>query len=234
MLQSLATGSSYLAAHHREDDSSRNWRQILAKEGKDFDVELQHELSYVRAANEAVGEGFALFLKFAEDANQDIELRREAISTLALLSTHAEIIIPRLRTLLNQPDAAPFRTTIVNALHRHMDTSPRSQRFFAALMEHEADTNVAFIAAAALIQRARERAPETAVATILNALRRHGDERGYGYSVYYTGKAALLALGAERGRAALLRVLPSLHYTNSDELHFFAETLLDLVGRCAS
>lgn len=229
MLQSLATGSSYLAAHHREDDSSRNWRQILAKEGKDFDVELQHELSYVRAANEAVGEGFALFLKFAEDANQDIELRREAISTLALLSTHAEIIIPRLRTLLNQPDAAPFRTTIVNALHRHMDTSPRSQRFFAALMEHEADTNVAFIAAAALIQRARERAPETAVATILNALRRHGDERGYGYSVYYTGKAALLALGAERGRAALLRVLPSLHYTNSDELHFFAETLLDLV-----
>ncbi len=96
----------------------------------------------------------------------------------------------------------------------------------AALVEAR---NIEATFATAPIQRARERAPEIAVDVVLNALRRHGDERGYGYSVYYNSTAALLALGAERGRAALLRALPLLHYTNSDQLHFFAETLLDLV-----
>jgi tetratricopeptide (TPR) repeat protein len=229
LLQSLATGNSYLAVHHCEEDSVFNWRETLAKKGKDFDVELQRELSYIRAANEAVGEGIALFLELAEDAEQDTEMRRAAIATLAVLSTHVEMIVSRLRALLEQPNAAAFRADIIRALHHHMDESPRSQRFFRALMQQEADADTASTAAIALIQRAHENSPESAVDVVLDALRRHGDERGYGYSAYYNGIAALLALGAERGRAALLRALPLLHYTDSDELHRFAETLLDLV-----
>jgi hypothetical protein len=229
LLQSLATGSSYLAVHHREESTVFNWRATLAKQGKDYDVELQRELGFVEAANAAVGEGAELFLELAEDAAQDGDMRREAIATLEQLAQRAELIVPRLRVLLEQPEAQPFRPDIINALHRQMDASPRSQRFFQTLMQREGDTDAGFTAATALIRRARERAPDPAVEVVLGGLQRHGDERGYGYSIYHDGVEALLALGAERGRSALLRALPLLHYTNSDELHFFAATLLDLV-----
>lgn len=226
MLQSLAAGSSYMAVHFRDEESISDWRITLAKEGKDFDVELQRELSYVRAANEAV---LALFLELAEDANQDAEVRREAIAALAELSTQANLIIPRLRALLDQPDAAPFHVNIVNALHRHMDDSQRSQQFFAKLMQHEADPDAAFTAATALIHRTGEHAPDAAVECVIDALRRHGDEYAYGGDVYNASVDALLKLGHERARPTMLRALPLLHNTDSEELHIFAIAMLDLV-----
>jgi tetratricopeptide (TPR) repeat protein len=48
LLSSLASGNSYIDVHHDEASEHSNFRMMLAKQGRDFDSELQQELAMFR------------------------------------------------------------------------------------------------------------------------------------------------------------------------------------------
>jgi len=249
LLSSLATGSSYLAVHHREGDVHSDWRKRLTEKGENFDTRLRTELGWVRAANAAVAEGVDLFFSLLEDVDADAELRQQTLATIAMLPGRAGVSVPRLRALLPVTTDPPLRTGITRALHDLMDDSRASQRIFSDLLRGDEPKAVQLIAAVALLTRARERAPTQTVTVVLDALRELGalrhqfdapaEDRAAWQAIihrYYPAWGAgplefslggLQALDDERARATLLDAVRLLH--DSEDAERAAGVLLDLV-----
>ena len=89
-LTALAEGSSYLAAHAHAEDDQFSWRRILVRQGRDFDAELQKELGWVEATNQAVGEGISLYFDLIDHEEAEIQHL-----SLALLSSFRRNITKR-------------------------------------------------------------------------------------------------------------------------------------------
>jgi hypothetical protein len=208
LLASLAEGNSYLAVHHREGTTS-DWREILARDGKDFDEELQKERSWVAATNRAVGEGVALYLSLLDDE----ELRSAAASVLCVVRDRAHEMVPPLVALLNTITDTGYREQLVEVLSVQMDASEGSQQLFHNLVEQSESKTLAYVAAVALARRAREHTPESAVDAIVAKVSidiREGTS-SYGNDIWLEQTLeTLLLMGNTRTLPALLRVLPHL------------------------
>jgi hypothetical protein len=170
-LLAVAEGSSYLAAHARSDDDQGRWRDILARQGRDLETERQKELSWVEAANRALGEGIPVYFALLDD--EDAEIRRLSLGVLASLRGRTAEIVPHLQALL----PTVVDAEMVRALHELMDDGPEAQGFFADLMGGGESEKITFIAAVALTARAGEQTPEAAVAILLDALQELGKIR---------------------------------------------------------
>jgi hypothetical protein len=228
-LSALAQGSSYLAAHARSDEQRDHWQDILARDGRDLETELEQELSWVEATNRAVGEGTPLFLDLAR--GEDAELQQLALDTLANLRRRSGEIAPRLRELLPEVPQAETRVRIVLALDELMGEDGEAQRFFAGLMQGDEERLVNVVVAGALARRARERTPEAAVAILVDGLREGSTSElspAYAWerAPFQLTLQALAHLGPERGRDALLKALPTIR--DVDNALDLAGTLLDL------
>ena len=246
-LASLAEGSSYLAAHAQPDEDQNRWREILAKQGLDFETELQAELAHVKAANRAVSEGAPIYLALLD--HEDAEIRHLSLGVLASSRAWAGEIVPRLCALLATVRDAEMRVKIADALDALMDDGVESQQFFAELMQRRENERVTLLAALALIKRAREQAPEAAVNAVLNAVQELGqarrdnsaseDEKAMWESLEdrfypdwrWSGCSSMLTiltqLGPTRATTVLLRML-SMIQDGGNALEA-ASTLLDLV-----
>lgn len=247
LLSSLAEGNSYLAAHHCEGDELFDWRTLLEEDGKDFDEELNKELSWVEAANRAVGKGVDLYFQLLDEDND--ELRNCAFELLGVVRGRSDEIVPRLLALLHTTDDTARREQIVQVLNRQMDSSEGTQQFFSDLLQQHESETLAYTAAVALTERAREQTPEAAVEIIVSATQvlgmlhpydRHLDaairaahyeaERRYSSGTGYGldgAIAALLHLGSVRVLPILLRILPWV--ADAAATQRIAGILLDLV-----
>jgi hypothetical protein len=208
LLASLAEGNSYLAVHHQEGTTS-DWREILTRDGKDFDEELRKERSWVAATNRAVGEGVALYLSLLDDE----ELRSAAASVLCVVRDRAHEMVPPLVALLNTITDTGYREQLVEILSVQMDASEGSQQLFHNLVEQPESETLAYVAAVALARRAREHTPESAVDAIVAKVSidiREGTS-SYGNDIWLEQTLeTLLLMGNTRALPALLRVLPHL------------------------
>jgi hypothetical protein len=249
LLSSLATGSSYLAVHHREGDDVFDLRRSLARKGEDFDTALRTELGWVSAANEAVTKGVDLFFDLLEDADEDVDLQQQALATIAVLPGRRAESVARLGALLPATTDLRLRTGITRALHDLMDDSRASQQVFADLLRGDTPEAIRLIAAVALLTRARERAPDQAVTVVLDALRELGalrhhvdapDEERIAWQAlrrrFYVAWGAdpiefslggLVALGGAAACTALLQAVQLLH--DPEDAEYAARRLLALV-----
>ena len=71
---------------------------------------VRQELSWVRAAREAVWQGSAVALRLL--ASGDAAMRRAAMSILACFPQHAAQLVPRLRAALERRDASPHERAL--------------------------------------------------------------------------------------------------------------------------
>ncbi|MEJ2562275.1 MAG: tetratricopeptide repeat protein [Anaerolineales bacterium] len=253
LLSSLATGSSYLAVHHREGDEMLDLRKLVEKRGEDFDSALKKEMGWVTAANEAVAEGIELFLKLVETEDEDENLRLEALGTISELPTRKSESVPRLLRLFSTTTNRQVRIAVARALHDLMDADRQSLQFFSELL-HDGELDVLrLIAAVALIARSRENAPTEAVEEVITALRQLGksphhieateEERSAWKAVaerywllWWDGSPvwfcleSLAGMGGERARTALLQAVSLLR--DPDDALRAAGLLLDLTFNC--
>jgi len=249
LLTCLATGSSYLAVHHREDSTLTNWRKLLADKGRDVDTQLQQELGRVRATNEAVATGIELFLTLLEDDAADAMLRQQALPAIAALPSRATESVPRLQKQLAATDDQLLRTRIALALHDLMDDSPAARHFFVNLLHGNEQQAMRLVAAVALLARARAHAPQQAMPVVLAALRELGArpqqdhtssadltawqaiedryDQTWGEGMIGFSLQGLMAPGGEATRSALLQAVQLLH--NPEDAELIARRLLDLV-----
>lgn len=220
LLTSLAEGSSYLTAHHWDEGSSE-WHEMLAKEGEDFDTELSEELSWVAAVQRAVGVGIDSYLRLLEDAT----LREDALNLLAVLQSHSSVIVPHLLALLPTTSDTRFRAQIVQTLGIQMDHSEGTQQFFNELLQQNESENITYLAAIALVQRAREYAPAAAVENIVATIRRLSSSPEAQFGIR-NAVESLIPLGATRAFPVLLQIVPLLQTQEAAE--HLAGILLDL------
>ncbi len=253
LLSSLATGSSYLAVHHREGDEMLDLRKLVEKRGEDFDSALKKEMGWVTAANEAVAEGIELFLKLVETEDEDENLRLEALRTISVLPTRKSESVPRLLRLFSTTTHRQMRIAVARALHDLMDAGRRSRQFFSDLLHAGEPEALRLIAAVALIARSREDAPTEAVDEVMTALRQLGkiphiieateEERSawkvvaerYWLSCWDGSPVqfyleSLAGMGGERARTALLQAATLLR--DPDDAIRAAGLLLDLTFNC--
>lgn len=221
LLASPAEGNSYLAVHHRENDETFNWREMLAEDGKDFDAELAKELSWVEAANSAVGQGVDLYFRLLDDE----ALRAEALLLLTVVRGHSSVIVPRLLELLQTTDDSRFREQLVATLRAQMDASEGSQQFFSELLLQQENENITTTAALALLERAREHTPDAVVNIIIARVHQIGSEEDSSYELHNI-RNSLLSLGPARAFPVLLQALSLLH--DPEEAENLAGLLLDL------
>jgi hypothetical protein len=236
LLAAIAEGGSYLEAHALpEEGQPIDWRQVLAQQGRDFDQELERERAWVEAAREAIGQGLPLYLDLL--AEPDREIQQLALTVLARLPERAAEIVPRLQALLAATGEPGLRGEVVGALHRLMDAGPAAQQFFAKLLAGETAMRVAFLAAAALVERAGPATPEEAAAKLLESLQEMGQVGRDAFDFEDEGTAwqwedqelalrAAVRLGPGRSEAVLLEALPS-QRSPEDALEL-AGVLLDL------
>lgn len=155
LLQALATGSGYIEAHEPIMEAD----ELAALcEGQNTTIELlrARERSAVESAHAAVSAGRAVYDELLLDP--DPEVRSHALHLLASLPEHAQVTVPRLRSLLpEEPDPA-VRLGLVMALHLLADESPQSCAVFNAVLTESPDPVTRVIAAVALVTRERERA----------------------------------------------------------------------------
>jgi tetratricopeptide (TPR) repeat protein len=246
-LTALAEGSSYLAAHAQAQDDQLSWRGILARQGRDFDAELQKELGWVEATNQAVGEGISLYFDLID--HEEAEIQHLSLALLSSLRGRNAEIVPRLQALLNTTRDLEMRTNVVHTLHNLMDDGLEAQDFFANLVQGGEGEKLIFFAAVALTERAHERTPQSAVTILLNVLQELGrvrHHRDISDEENATGQAiaarfdppwgsgglrfavgALTCLGQVRGVTALLKALPMIQ--DGEEAREIASILLDMV-----
>ncbi len=194
------------------------------------------------ATNAAVAAGADLLLALAGDNQQSAEVCRLALYTLSLLPTAAPTSVPRLLAWLDDPNQSDLQPDIARALHALLDNGRGAQAVFARLLESGDDPVTAFVAAAALLDRAGADAPDDAVHALLAGLRGvqqvfpaapPGDPVGYWFwdSPWPEDVAAfalehLRAPGGDFSRRALLRMLPLVRQPEQAEQ--VALRLLDL------
>jgi hypothetical protein len=246
-LSALAEGNSHLAVHVRPDDDQAKWQQTLAEQGRDFETDLQKELAEVDAVNYAVGEGVPIYLDLLE--HEDAEVRRLSLYTLARLRGQTAEIVAHLQNLLPTVQDAEMRAAIVCALHDLMGDGTEARQFFADLVQRHENEKITFLAAVALVKRAREQTPESVVMILLNALQELGQIRhsqpdfkgnrgnreiieakyrpAWGQDSLQFAVDALTSLGQARAIETLLNVLPLVQ--DAEDALELAGSMLDLV-----
>lgn len=177
LLACLADGHSYLAVHHREDDTPFNYRTLLAEQGNDFDTELQRELDFVQAANRAVAEGLDLFFTLAFEPQEDRALRTDALALIGQLPSQAATSIPRIQATLAHSQDSYWRNQMVHVLKALMDSSTESQHFFSDLFATDHADALRLTAACALLQRAQAQTPADVIDWLLGAVAQLGQYR---------------------------------------------------------
>jgi tetratricopeptide (TPR) repeat protein len=233
-LADLAAGSSYLDVHARPNRHNLDWKKLLLKTGQgDLETETRKELAVVEQVNRAVGEGVPRYLALLD--NPDSELQLQALVVLARLRGRTAEIVPPLLARLGQFSDPGLRAVALSALRALMDHGPEAIAFFTQeLSTTGADPRVTFQAAAGVIERAGQAAPQSAVDALLGTwseARRLADENFKALPEFYQVENyhlhILANLDPERGQAALTRILSG--PLPVDEVLDLAGLLLDLL-----
>jgi hypothetical protein len=88
LLASVADGMSYLEAHAPPNTKSDvTWRDILSRQGKDFDRQLELEREWVAAARSAVNPHLEVLYEFID--HEEPQLRLAVSSALGNYPEHA-------------------------------------------------------------------------------------------------------------------------------------------------
>ena len=165
LLAFLAQGGGALAVHAHAENGAINWREILAKEGKELDTERRREADWVRATHEAAAAGVALYLHLLTDA--DVRLRSAAAAVLACFPERSREIAPHLRRALDDEPAGQPRIVIAYALATVLDAGPAARETLRALLKSDPAPAVRFLAAAGLARRAGGETPDAAISALM-------------------------------------------------------------------
>lgn len=216
--------------------------RLLASLGEDDGKREHGEDREAVAAHQAVAEGLPLYLDLL-DLSHSREMRAAACAAVALFPEHAARSVPRLRALFTAEREREMRVWLLAALGHVMDATEESRLFFEDTLARADDPGLAFLAAAALAERAGENTTAAAVEALTEALGAAGDdatddsmadldETMVGFDDFgWPGVATfalmrLATLGPTRGQPALLSALQR---TGDGEVALeIAEALLDL------
>jgi tetratricopeptide (TPR) repeat protein len=220
--------------------------QLLAALAEDDGARTYGEDSEAKAAHDAVGAGLPLYLDLLAARNES-ELQAGAITVLAAFPERSAESAPPLQASLAAEQDRLTRVSLLWALGRVMDASAESRAYFEATLTHTDDPLLAFLAAAALADRAGEATPEHAVDMLVEAAAAVDADGDEGEAVWgvpdldetladlvtfnWEGTlelavARLCKLGSERAIPALLRALRRTH--TRDAARTVADALLDL------
>jgi tetratricopeptide (TPR) repeat protein len=143
--------------------------QLLADLSEDDGVRTRGEDREAKAAHDAVGAGLPLYLGLLV-VNNEPQLRDAAITVLAAFPERSAESVPTLQAALAAEQDRLTRVSLFWALGRVMDSSTEAQAYFEATLTHTQDPVLAFLAAAALADRAVEATPEHAVDVLVEAV----------------------------------------------------------------
>jgi tetratricopeptide (TPR) repeat protein len=219
---------------------------LIADLAEDDGTRTYGEDSEAKSAHDAVGAGLPLYLDLLA-ASTEPQLRGAAITVLAAFRERSAESVPPLQAALAAEQERLTRVSLLWALGRVMDASVQSRAYFEVTLTHIDDPVLAFLAAAALADRAAEATPEHAVDVLVEAsgaVDAEGDEGEGAWGVpdldetladlvtfswegtLELAVARLCKLGSERAVPALLRAF---HLTRTgDAARTVAHALLDL------
>lgn len=239
-LAGWADSSSYLAVYTRPGSLlvDRNMVQEV--------IERPNQSPYFKPdvleqVSQAVGQSLPLMIELLGTAEREIQLL--ALFTLSRLRDRETESVPAIMRLLENTGAPDLRTGALYALRSLLDTSPQSIAFFTRwATASQDDPQVIFQAAAGVVERVQESAPERVIDVLLSAWpaarERAVDEdlagRNSQYSAFYQISASdlqlLACLGIARGTSALARALSLVHppLGSESDLLLLAGVMLDL------
>jgi hypothetical protein len=195
-----------------------------------------------RAAHDAVGATLPLYLSLLDPAH-DTDLRAAAIAVVAAFPERAAESVPPLQASLAAEREPEVRLWLMSALSQVMASGAPEQAYLADVLARTDDSQLAFLAAAALTARAGAATPQPAVDALVEAVGTLGavgpdgdrsdldDAMASLGSYQWPGVVELAAerlaqLGRERAQPALLRAF--LRTRDGDSARTVAERLLDL------
>ena len=211
-LEAIANGGPWLTADH-------DWmEEVLTREGRDFQTEIEQAQGYVQAARAAVRDGLDTYLECLQDSSAFV--RERAFALLCALPECGPVLFSEvLPKLEKEPDPAT-QAQMVHHLGYLLATPPASadpapgMELLSRLLNTTGDRRVRFAAAVALVSLEGDGAPSKAAAVLEEAvlqpagLRRGSSSRGAepAYLVELTVEGACQALS----RLSVARRIPLL------------------------
>ncbi|WIG61353.1 MAG: hypothetical protein OJF49_004101 [Ktedonobacterales bacterium] len=168
LLAHLANGSSYLDVH-------QDFYPERDEQGTpEFDEQLQREVSWVRAAHEAVERGVNLYLDLARDARPAV--RMAAVYLVASFTERGARTTPVLLAQMERETDARVRACILLTLGALGEHGPGARERFEQMIASDAPELLRVAAAMGMVWAEREHAPEAAVRLLVAALAYPQDE----------------------------------------------------------
>lgn len=148
LLYHLSHGYSYIDVHQHID-----WAYNQeTRESDEFKAELQRELSWVKAAYEAVADYYEVYLRFLE--SDDDKTKMMAVVLLSGLHTKSDEVLPRLLVVLEAESNPEIQSVILSALPAL--AQDRQEQIGAAIIPYlTADSSLARLFSAASMIRLR-------------------------------------------------------------------------------
>jgi len=235
-LQAIATGNPWLSERHI-------WMEpVLARQGRDFQAEIEQAGLYARQAREAVGKGLSTYLACLHHPDPDV--REIASALLCAFPEQAAHILPAfVAQVESEPEASVKARLLRNLgiyLAKALTTDERTSyvEWLERLVRSQESRIVRFAAAIALAQVAGDETAAEAIEILEQVVATpdglypasKGEEGQANYledTVIEGVCAALACIGAERRIPILTHMLE--RTTVPDHAHHLAVLLLDTV-----
>ena len=114
LLAVIAAGTGYLMVHARDEKDVAKWKEILRKDGRDFDEKLSEEHRNVELVRDACRPHLELLLPFL--ASPEPDLRAEVSNAFANYPESREVLLPALEAAFAKEEDEDVRPAMEESI----------------------------------------------------------------------------------------------------------------------